>query len=141
MAVDKFYVIKDNTVQNIALFKEEDAARMGLKRYPIISNGQTVDINWTYLPAHDMWAAPPLNLNYELHIVRRTRNALLAESDLYTMPDRWSAYTQDEQQAWKVYRQALRDIPQTLTDPTQVVWPQKPWVEAMESIKPSTPEV
>ena len=33
---------------------------------------------------------------------------------------------QDTRQALAVYRQALRDIPET-TDPAAVVWPQKPW--------------
>lgn len=33
---------------------------------------------------------------------------------------------QATRQALAVYRQALRDIPET-TDPTDVVWPQKPW--------------
>ena len=33
---------------------------------------------------------------------------------------------QDTRQALAVYRQALRDIPET-TDPISVVWPQKPW--------------
>jgi len=27
---------------------------------------------------------------------------------------------------WKVYRQALRDIPQTYSDPATVVWPAHP---------------
>lgn len=30
--------------------------------------------------------------------------------------------------AWKTYRQALRDIPQNQTDPDAVVWPEKPTV-------------
>lgn len=33
---------------------------------------------------------------------------------------------QETRQALAAYRQALRDIPET-TDPTGVVWPQKPW--------------
>lgn len=33
---------------------------------------------------------------------------------------------QDTRQALAVYRQALRDIPET-SDPAAVVWPQKPW--------------
>lgn len=141
MDSDKFYVINNNVVENIAIFKEEDAARLRLKRFPIVSNGAQVGIGWTYLPVHDMFAPPPRNILAEWQEVRNTRDSFLAESDLYILPDRWATYNQDEQQAWKVYRQALRDVPQTFIDPLEVVWPQKPWVESMESIKPSTPEV
>ena len=52
--------------------------------------------------------------------LREKRNTLLAETDWrgtqdLTMPD-----------AWKTYRQALRDLPANTADPTDVTWPTKP---------------
>lgn len=141
MDADKFYVIKDNVVVNVAIFKEEDAARFKLKRYPIYTEFGTVGLDWTYIPQDDVFLPPPRNILAEWGRVRGMRDSLLTESDLYVMPDRWMTYTQDEQNAWAVYRQKLRSITNDFIDPKEVVWPTKPFVEQMESIKPSTPEV
>jgi hypothetical protein len=64
-------------------------------------------------------------------ILRRKRNQLLAESDFMTSSDR-----PEMSQAWKDYRQALRDLPENETpvlDPDDnwetikgVTWPEKP---------------
>ena len=58
--------------------------------------------------------------------LRKERNDKLAESDAYVLPDRWSAYTSEQQTAWATYRQALRDLPQNTQDPFNPVWPTKP---------------
>lgn len=139
MDADKFYVIKNNVVENVAIFTEADAAKLKLKRYPIPSQYGVVDINWTYLPNDDTFLPPPRDILAEWGRIRAARDSLLLESDLYVMPDRWATYTQDEQYAWSQYRKALRDIPATFIDPKEVVWPNKPWVESMGSIKPSDP--
>lgn len=141
MDADRFYVIHNNQVVNVGIFKEEDAQRLGLKRFPIMCDAGRVDIGWTYLPNDDTYLPPPRNILEEWAVIRGTRNGLLSESDFYVLPDRWATYSQDEQYAWSQYRKALRDIPQNFIDPQEVVWPKKPWVESMESIKPSTPEV
>ncbi len=138
MATDNFYDIRNNVVFNVIVADEQHAKSFGLKRYPIvIADVGTVDIGWTYLPQEDTFLPPPRDILAEWAAVRSIRNSLLIESDLYVMPDRWATYTQDEQYAWSVYRKTLRDIPQTFIDPKEVVWPDKPWVESMESIKPS----
>ena len=61
-------------------------------------------------------------LEQEADEVRTQRNALLVESDWTVLPD---APVADEQ-AWKDYRQALRDVPQQEGFPQEVVWPTKP---------------
>lgn len=58
--------------------------------------------------------------------VRAKRDALLRESDIEVLPDRWALKSPEEQHAWATYRQALRDIPQSYEDPLQVEWPKKP---------------
>ena len=53
--------------------------------------------------------------------LRRQRNALLGASDWTQLPD-----AQVDKQAWADYRQALRDLPENLTDTGDVVWPEPP---------------
>ena len=55
--------------------------------------------------------------------IRAQRNELLQETDWTVIPD-----TSVDQAAWKTYRQALRDIPETFKDKkaSEVVWPTKP---------------
>lgn len=58
--------------------------------------------------------------------VRLQRNYLLRESDIFVLPDRWDSYTEEQKNAWKDYRQALRDLPTTITNPFEINWPIKP---------------
>lgn len=53
--------------------------------------------------------------------IRSSRNRLLAQSDYTQMPD-WPG----DRAAWSAYRQQLRDIPQTFTNPADVIWPTTP---------------
>lgn len=58
--------------------------------------------------------------------IKYRRNLYLEKSDTYVVPDRWEDYTPEQKQAWKIYRQALRDIPSQLEYPTLIEWPQPP---------------
>ncbi len=55
--------------------------------------------------------------------VRKTRDSLLKSTDWTMISD-----TSVDQTAWKTYRQALRDIPETYKDkePSEVVYPTQP---------------
>lgn len=53
--------------------------------------------------------------------IRIKRDALLSSSD-YTQMSDWPG----DKAAWAVYRQTLRDIPQSYTAPEDVVWPTPP---------------
>lgn len=58
--------------------------------------------------------------------IRKKRDSLMFETDWTQMPD---APLNDAKKAeFTAYRQALRDIPQTYSDPDAVVWPEKPTV-------------
>ena len=61
-------------------------------------------------------------LAQEADEVRTQRDALLVESDWAVLPDAPVA----DAQAWKDYRQALRDVPQQSGFPTDINWPTKP---------------
>ena len=52
--------------------------------------------------------------------LRRIRNELLAETDWMASAD----VTMSD--AWKTYRQALRDLPANTSDPANPTWPTKP---------------
>jgi hypothetical protein len=66
------------------------------------------------------WSTYTTNLAWEE--VRIKRNGLIISSD-------WTQVNDSPLQnkaAWATYRQALRDIPQTQTDPDNIVWPTPP---------------
>jgi hypothetical protein len=53
--------------------------------------------------------------------LRNRRNALVAETDWRVVPDAsWDTTP------WEQYRQALRDLPDTTTDPRKAIWPTAP---------------
>lgn len=56
--------------------------------------------------------------------VRRRRDALLLDCDWTQVAD--APLTEDEREEWRVYRQALRDVPQQPGFPAAVVWPEPP---------------
>lgn len=53
--------------------------------------------------------------------LRNRRDGLLTESDWTQVAD-----APVDRAAWAAYRQALRDLPDTTSDPRQVVWPTAP---------------
>ena len=59
--------------------------------------------------------------NFYWSELRRQRNHLLKASDYTVLPD--SPLNQD---AWKQYRQTLRDLPASVTNPLDVIFPDKP---------------
>lgn len=50
---------------------------------------------------------------------RKIRNYKLSESDWTQLSD--APITEDQKNAWQVYRQALRDLPENITDPKPLV--------------------
>lgn len=64
----------------------------------------------------------PSSVKWE--IVRHVRNQLLADCDWTQLPD--ADLTEQEVQAWRDYRQALRNITDSFNTPEQVQLPEKP---------------
>ena len=60
-----------------------------------------------------------------LESLRRKRNFLIKDSDVYSLPD-YPHPTPEVRQAWLDYRQALRDLPSTTEDAANPVWPVRP---------------
>lgn len=61
-----------------------------------------------------------------LQKLRVDRDILLAHSDINVISDRWAAMSAQTQTAWASYRQSLRDLPASTSDPLNPVWPVKP---------------
>lgn len=58
-------------------------------------------------------------------MIRRKRDALISGTDYYILPD-YPEITPEDLEAIKVYRQALRDIPEQAGFPRNVKWPVVP---------------
>jgi hypothetical protein len=56
--------------------------------------------------------------------LRKKRDELLAASDFTQLAD--SPLNSEQKQVWRVYRQALRNLPQQSGDPDNIIWPEKP---------------
>ena len=65
---------------------------------------------------------------YKLMKIRDTRNRLLTASDIDVTIDKWESYSQEKKDAWKIYRQNLRDFPQLVQDLDNPNWPTNPSV-------------
>ena len=117
-AIDNLYgsaeirALPDNFMYANAVKEEVDGET--INRYKIAIGdsadllGQTPDAEWA--------------------MVRIKRNNLLTSSDIYVLPDRWESMAIADKQHWAVYRQTLRDIPQSTENPADVVWPTMPVV-------------
>jgi len=64
------------------------------------------------------------NVTIPFETLRIERNYKLMNSDWTINND--SPLSQEKIEEWKVYRQALRDLPANTTDPENPVWPEAP---------------
>ncbi len=58
--------------------------------------------------------------------IRKERDALIAETDWTQTGD--TPISTEKKAEFAAYRQLLRDIPQTYSNPDDVIWPEKPTV-------------
>lgn len=69
--------------------------------------------------------APPPPTGEQLMVaLRQRRNRLLSACDHTQMPD--VNLTTEQREEWRQYRQALRDLPETVADLTAIDWPPAP---------------
>ena len=124
MKIDKFYVIKNNIVENIIVCSEDYAIQNNLIKFPVSTEFGKADINWTFID--NKFLPPPRDILFEWSQIRNKRDQLLSQSDLAVLPDRWMSYTPEQQKAWSDYRMELREVPQKFVDPREVVFPTPP---------------
>ena len=58
------------------------------------------------------------------NFIRAERDRRLAECDWTQGQD--SPLSEDKKNAWKIYRQTLRDLPASITEVNIIQWPEKP---------------
>lgn len=116
----KYAIIENGKVANIVIATPEFAQEQGWIECP-----DGVDTGWTFDGVGEPLPPEP-DAEKQAAQIRATRNGLLAQSDVYVLPDRWAAMNAEQQTAWATYRQALRDVPQQAGFPWDIRWPTKP---------------
>lgn len=95
-----------------------------------IENGEVVDL--PEKPTGDYFVFNYDTKEWEFDTVsadlkaKKKRDKLLAEGPDRINPMWWSTMTQEEQQSWTEYRQALLDITSQPNYPQEIIWPIKP---------------
>lgn len=64
-----------------------------------------------------------------LQLIREKRDYLLSKTDWIMRPE--TNISAEEKEQWKVYRQELRDVPQSFLLLNRVTWPEIPFVERL----------
>jgi len=98
----------------------------------IVQEGQVLASNHD-AEIGDTWTGTEYDITHRLQIFtdedlweynRWKRDELLKESDWTASSD--NSLSDDKKAEWATYRQALRDVPQTHTEPRDITWPTKP---------------
>ncbi len=108
-ALSKDFTLQDNSDGNGVRIVSWNTAKLGTQPTLASIDAQIGDVE---LEAKMMWRK-----------IRKERNQLLKDSD-YTMLKDYP--TTVSEQEWTTYRQSLRDIPQTFSNPDDVTYPDKP---------------
>jgi hypothetical protein len=125
METKKYAIVENGVVLNIVVATPEYAEEQGwVEAIDPTEDASGTEIGGLY--EDGQFLPKPRDIEAEWAQVRTQRDALLEESDVYVLPDRWAAMTPEQQTAWSTYRQELRDIPETYSDPAEVIWPIKP---------------
>lgn len=95
--VSSNYVIEENVVREVIVTRDKTEKEIEEDA------ARELEIGWTQ--------------------IRSQRDEMLKQSDLFVLIDKWELLTEEQKQEIRVYRQALRDIPQNFETPEDVVWP------------------
>ena len=89
-----------------------------------IVNGQEVSLTAEVIAVFEQESQDALDKKplKDLARLRRERDQLLAQSDWRDLP----SYPGADQEAWRTYRQQLRDLPADTEDASNPIWPEKP---------------
>lgn len=112
----QYLVVENGKVTNFILASPEFAEERG---YISIEGNEHVTIGFLY--ENGVFKR---NLEREWLLLRKQRNEKLRLSDEYMYPDRFALLSEEKQQELLNYRQILRDLPNTLDDPAEYVFPE-----------------
>ena len=116
-----YFIAEDGTC--IAAVDKQELVAVTQKDFPGLEmveiEGELVDIANKKIVDGDF-----VSVGLEIDEIRARRNALLLGCDWTQLPD--SPLSHKEKQLWKTYRQALRDLPGSVSDFEDVTWPEPP---------------
>ena len=100
----------------------------------VMPNKFTLSVDYDLIKFEDGYEKPSRDVFYSkynellrnIHMekLRSQRNEKLRQSDFSMLPD--YRLSRENEEEWKAYRQSLRDIPETVEDPENPVWPEPP---------------
>lgn len=130
-----------NNVSNFYLLPEDEIKKHGWLPVETISDNKEIQENVEYIieenlvkeiittrdkTQEEIDKEKASQFEGEWHSVRIKRNNLLTDSDIEIVADKWENMDASVKLAWSTYRQELRNIPQTFSIPSEVIWPNKP---------------
>lgn len=104
-------------MNKIKVFRDDKGKLTGYT-YSECESGEWADINDPEVQALLNYVPAP-----SWHQIREERDTKLQKTDWIFLPD---ATPKPSKEAWLAYRQQLRDITKTFSDPAEVVWPKQP---------------
>jgi hypothetical protein len=121
--IDPLNTVRDVAPGNPTLIYHPDVAAFYTVEVPEgTTNGATLqDGVWVNPPPPAPVEPQPPSAEAEAASIRSRRNTMLADSDWTQVAD-----APVDKNAWAVYRQALREVPQQPGFPFSVVWPEAP---------------
>jgi len=99
-------------------YTAEQKQRKALRPHPFLGKWSNEDFQWHLGLTSEQEQAQLTNT------IKEKRGKLLYESDWTQIPN--NPLTNEQQQAWAVYRQALRDVPAQAGFPWNIQWPEQP---------------
>lgn len=115
-------------VENIIVLSEQDFENfIPYKEGIELAPQHDGEIGWTWTESG--WTQPPEPEIPEEELafkIRASRDSLLISYIDTLNPIRWEFMSEEQKDAWRIYRQELLDIPQQPQFPYDVIWPIKP---------------
>ena len=106
--------LKYETAEKTSIYAEEGGATLSI---PV---GAVGNAQWDTIVAEELTIADYVAPAETMESIRGKRNQLLKDTDWQASSDRTMS------DAETTYRQALRDLPSTNSDPTKIVFPDAP---------------
>ena len=107
-------------IAGVSIGNSQDTATWSAQFLDTATPAQRVEAQ-AIIDAYDIAAE---DLAWQWYVVRTQRDKLLYSCDWTQVAD--AAVSAENVAAWVTYRQALRAVPQTQTDPYAIVWPDLP---------------
>lgn len=131
--VSNLYTITDNNILKELGWLPYEVVRINPDEPVFVSSTITVESD-KVVETVVLRAKTPEEIQGDLEIenaamwsrIRKHRDLKLKETDVWMLIDNWEKYTDEQKNKSREYRQALRDIPQTYSNPNDVIWPTYP---------------